>query len=169
MAGYPGRVEGPGAELVIFHGHPSWRSMLGLHAKGFLAAVAAGVLAGLLSAAIVGHLQAGWVVAAVLVVLGAALMTGLVRRRRTTYTITTRRLTIQVGLLGRQVRETRLEQIQNVNSSQSLLQRAVGVGDVFFNTAGGAAFDFAFRGVAAPRRIARSVDQALNERAIGRF
>lgn len=155
-------------ELIIFHGHPSWRSMLGLHVRGFLVAVAAGVLAGLLSAAIAGHVATGWVVAAVLVVFAAVIGRGLVRARRITYTITSHRLTIEVGLMGRQVHETRLEQIQNVNSVQSLLERALGVGDVSFDTAGGAAFDFSFRGVADPRRIVRAVDEALRQRALSR-
>ncbi|MBV8429798.1 MAG: PH domain-containing protein, partial [Solirubrobacterales bacterium] len=54
----------------------------------------------------------------------------------------------------------------NVNASQSLLQRALGVGDVSFDTAGGAAFDFSFRGVTHPRRIVRTIDAALRQRAV---
>lgn len=155
-------------ELIIFHGHPSWRSMLGLHVRGFLLATGAGVLAGLLSAAIAGHVAAGWVVVAVLVVFVLVIGRALVRRRRITYTITSRRLTIEVGLMGREVHETRLEQIQNVNTSQTLLERTLGVGDVSFDTAGGAAFDFSFRGVAHPRRIVRTVNEALRHGAISR-
>jgi uncharacterized membrane protein YdbT with pleckstrin-like domain len=153
-------------ELIIFHGHPSWRSMLAFHLKGFLLAVAAGVLAGLLSAAVSGHAGSGWVILAVLAVFVISVGRGLVRRRRTTYTITNRRLTIELGLLGREVHETRLEQIQNVNTSQSLLQRALDVGDVSFDTAGGAAFDFSFRGVSQPRRIVRTIDDALRRRVM---
>jgi uncharacterized membrane protein YdbT with pleckstrin-like domain len=155
-------------EPIIFHGHPSWRSMLGFHMKGFLLAVAAGVLAGLLSAAIAGQVGAGWVVSAVSAVFVVVITRGLIRRLRTTYTITSRRLTIEVGLLGRDLHETRLEQIQNVNTSQSLLQRALDVGDVSFDTAGGAEFDFSFRGVSQPRQIVRAVDEALRRRAVSR-
>jgi uncharacterized membrane protein YdbT with pleckstrin-like domain len=153
-------------ELIIFHGHPSWRSMLAFHAKGFALAVATGVLAGLLSTAISGHVGAGWVVLAVLAVFVVVIGRGLIRRRRTTYTITNRRLTIEVGLLARQVHETRLEQIQNVNSSQSLLERFLDIGDVSFDTGAGVAFDFSFRGVSQPRRIVRSIDLALHRRAM---
>jgi uncharacterized membrane protein YdbT with pleckstrin-like domain len=159
-------MEAGGGEQVIFHGHPSWRSMLGFHVRGFLLSVAAGVLAGVLSAAVTGHTGAGWVVAAVVLVFGAVITAGLLRRRRTTYTITSQRLTIEVGLLGREVHQTRLEQIQNVGASQSLLERALDVGSVSFDTAGGAAFDFAFRGVAHPRRIVSTVDEALRRRAL---
>lgn len=138
--------------------------MLGLHARGFLLAVAAGALAGVLSALAAGHVLAGWVLLAVLAVFVFVIARGALRRRRTTYTITSRRLTIEHGLLGREVHETRIEQIQNINASQSILERALGVGDVSFDTAGGAAFDFSFRGVAHPRRIVRLVDEALRQR-----
>ena len=143
--------------------------MLGFHAKGFLLAVAAGALAGVLSALAAGHVVAGWVILAVLLVFVIVIAQCTLRLRRTTYTITSRRLTIELGLLGREVHETRIEQIQNVNSSQSLLERALGVGDVSFDTAGGAAFDFSFRGVAHPRQIVRMVDDALRERVPSRF
>ncbi len=143
--------------------------MLGLHARGFLLAVALGALAGILSALAAGHVVAAWVILAVLVVFVSVFVRGALRRRRTTYTITSRRLTIELGLLGREVHETRLEQIQNVNASQSPLERALGIGDVTFDTAGGAAFDFAFRGVADPRRIVHLVDEALAQRTPSGF
>lgn len=151
-------------EQVLFCGHPSWRSMLAFHLKGFLLAIAVGVAAGLVSAAVTGHLEAGWVIAGVLAAFVSVLARGAVRRQRTTYTITNRRLTIEVGLLGREVHQTRLDQVQNVNSSQTPLERALDVGDVSFDTAGGAAFEFSFRGVAEPRRIVRAVDEALRLR-----
>lgn len=143
--------------------------MLGFHVRGFLLAVAAGALAGVLSALAAGHVVAVWVILAVLLVFVVVITQGVLRRWRTTYTITSRRLTIELGLLGRDVHETRIEQIQNVNSSQSLLERALGVGDVSFDTAGGAAFDFSFRGVAHPRRIVGMVDDALRQRVPSRF
>lgn len=155
-------------EQVFFHGHPSWRSMVAFHAKGLLAAILAGVAAGLLSAATSGSVQAGWVLAAVFVVFAAMLAGGLVRRRRRTYTITSRRLTVRTGIVARAVHETRLEQIQNVSARQSPLERLLGVGTVAFDTAGGAAFEFSFAGVADPHAIVRAVDHALHERALGR-
>ena len=156
-------------ESIIFHGHPSWLSMLGSHARGFLVSVAAGALAGVLSALFTGHVEAGWVIVAVLAVFVAVLMRAGLLLRRTTYTITTRRLTIELGLLAREVHETRLSQIQNVNTSQSLLERLLDVGDVSFDTAGGAEFDFSFRGVAGPRDIVRMVDDALRRHAPGQI
>ncbi len=168
MSRYAGRMEAARDERIIFHGHPSWRSMAGFHVTGFLVAVAAGALAGALGVIVAGHVATGWVVATVLAVFVFVIGVSAVRRRRTTYTITNHRLTIEVGLLGRDVHETRLEQIQNVNASQSLFQRALGVGSVSFDTAGGAAFEFSFRGVAHPRRIVRTVNEVLRPGATAR-
>jgi uncharacterized membrane protein YdbT with pleckstrin-like domain len=88
---------------------------------------------------------------------------GLVRLISTTYTITNRRLTINTGLLRRDMHETRLERVQNVNSIQSFPQRVLQIGTVDFDTAAGAEFDFKFRGVSDPRQIVRTVDRALHE------
>jgi len=150
-------------EQVFFHGHPSWRSMLAFHAKGFLLAIVVGVIAGVAGDIADGRVRALWVIAAVAVVFVAVILLGLIRRVTTTYTITDQRLTIDHGLLSRDVHETRLERVQNVNSSQSLLERVLRVGTVDFDTAGSAEYDFAFRGVANPHQIARTVDRALHE------
>jgi uncharacterized membrane protein YdbT with pleckstrin-like domain len=135
--------------------------MLDLQLRGLAAMVLAGVIAGLATAVAAGHVQVGWVIVAVLSVFAAVALVGLVRRRATTYTITTQRLTIQLGLLSRELHETQLERVQNVNSSQSLFERVLGIGTVDFDTAGGAGFDFAFRGVTDPHGIVRTVHQAL--------
>lgn len=149
-------------EQILFYAHPSWRAMLGLYARGLLAAVLAGAVVGIISAIADGSVQVGWVVAAVLVVFGLGLLRGLLERRRTTYTITSERLTIESGLLARELHETRLDRVQNVGCRQSLYERLLGVGTVEFETAG-IDFDFAFHGVADPRSIARTVSQALRE------
>jgi uncharacterized membrane protein YdbT with pleckstrin-like domain len=153
------------AEQILFHGHPSWRSILGFYVKGFLTAVVLGAIAGVLSDVADGSVQSGWVTAVVILVLALVVLTGFLRRVATTYTITDQRLTIARGLLGRDVHETRLERVQNVNCSQSLLQRLLGVGTVDFDTAGSAEFDFAFHGVGRPRQLARTVDRALQHAA----
>jgi uncharacterized membrane protein YdbT with pleckstrin-like domain len=158
-------VDSAPSEQVFFHGHPSWRSMLAFHAKGLLAAIGAGVLAGLITAAVSGSVNVLWVVVAVSAVFVFVITRGAIRRKQTTYTITSQRLTIQLGLMSRELHETRLDRVQNVSSRQSLWGRLLGVGTVDFDTAGGASFDFSFRGVAHPHRIVRTVDQALRGQA----
>ena len=137
--------------------------MLAFYVRGLLTAVVAGAIAGVVTRIANGGVRAGWVSAAVLVVFLIVLLWGLVRRISTTYTITNRRLTIRSGLLSREMHETRLERVQNVNSRQRLLERLLRVGTVDFDTAGGAAYDFKFRGVDDPARIVRTVDRALHE------
>jgi len=151
-------------EHVLFDGHPSWRSTPGFHIKGIVAAVIAGAIAGLVTRIASGHVQVGWVVAAVLAVFALVLLVGVIGRARTTYTITNERLMIQHGLLARNHQETRLERVQNVASHQSVLERMLGVGTVEFDTAGEAQYDFAIKGVANPRDIVSAVDRALRER-----
>ena len=151
-------------EHVLFDGHPSWRAMLDFHVKGTVAAVIAGAIAGLATAIANGHVQDGWVVAAVVGVLAAVLLAGAIRRARTAYTITNERLMIRHGLVARSHQETRIERVQNVASRQSMLERLLGVGTVEFDTAGEAEYDFSFQGVADPRGIVRTVDRALRER-----
>jgi uncharacterized membrane protein YdbT with pleckstrin-like domain len=121
------------------------------------------VIAGIVTAIASGHVQVGWIIAAVAVVLVVVLLSGLLERRRTTYTITSQRLTIQKGLVAKELHETRLERVQNVNSTQSVLERVLGIGTVDFDTAGGAEYNFAFKGVANPHQIVRTVDRALHK------
>ncbi len=152
-------------EYLVFRGHPSWRSMLGFYLKWLLVAVVAGTAAGVASRSAGHRAQPLWVIAGVLIVFVIGLLRGALRRARTTYTITDRRLTIELGLLSREVHEAGLDRIQNVRCRQSLTQRMLGVGTLEFDTAGGAEFDFALRGVEHPRRLARAVDRARQERA----
>ena len=137
--------------------------MVAFHLKGFALSVLAGVLAGLATAAARGHVQAGWVAAAVAVGIAIVLLSGLISRLRTTYTITDQRLTIDIGLLSRDLHQTRLERVQNVSSRQTLPQRILHIGTVDFDTAGESGFDFSFRGVSQPHEIVRTVDRALRK------
>lgn len=150
-------------EIVFFDGHPSWLALSGLFGRGLLLAVAAGVLTGLITVISAGHVQVGWVIVVVAVVFVLLLARAQLRRLQTTYAITNRRLTIETGILSRDLHQTRLERVQNVNSAQSLGERLLHVGTVTFDTAGEADFDFAFRGVENPREIVRTVDRALHE------
>ena len=148
-------------EQIFFRGHPSWLSMTRLVIKGMLGGLVLGVVAGIASTVSSGHVEVVWVVLGVLVATAACFLVGQTRRMRTTYSITSRRLAIETGLLSRDVHQTRLERVQNVNARQSLLERALGIGTVDFDTADELGFDFCFRGVDDPRAIAAHVDWAM--------
>jgi uncharacterized membrane protein YdbT with pleckstrin-like domain len=149
------------AEQVLFHGHPSWRSILDLYVKGWFVTVAAAVLVAAATDIAAGHIELGFVVLVIAFSLAAVLLVGFIQRKRTLYTITTQRLTIRTGLFARDVQETRLDRIQNVNSRQSMLERILRVGTIDFDTAAGAEYNFAFHGLADPGQVVRTVDEAL--------
>ncbi len=149
-------------EVIFFHGHPSWLSLAALLLKGLFLCVVAGAVAGIVSAISDGHVELGWIVITVVVVFVVLIVAAQIRRIQTTYSITNRRLTIETGILSRQLHQTRLERVQNVNATQSLAERIVRIGTVDFDTAGESEFDFAFRGVRDPRGIVRTVDRALH-------
>jgi len=148
-------------ETTFFHGHPSWRSILDFYFKGILLIVIAAVIAGVITA-VNNKISIPVVAAVVAAGLVVMLLLGFFRRIRTTYTISSRRLTIRIGLLSRELHECRLERVQNVNATQSILERMLAIGTVDFDTAGGSEFDFKFRGVESPQQIVRTVDRALH-------
>lgn len=156
-------MEASSEEEVLFHGHPSWRSILDVYAKGWLATLLAALLVAAITDVADAHVVVGFVVLAVAISLAVVLVVGFVKRKRTLYTITTQRLTIRTGLFARDVQETRLERIQNVYSRQSILERVLRVGTIDFDTAAGAEYNFAFHGLADPDQVVRTVDRALRE------
>jgi uncharacterized membrane protein YdbT with pleckstrin-like domain len=148
-------------ERVIFQGHPSWRAIIGFYLKGILVAAIVGVLFKLFGAG------SGTVFLVVLAIVAGTVLAGFVKRVATTYTITDRRLNIRRGIVSREVQETRLERVQNVNYRQSIYQRLVQIGDVDFDTAAGDDYNFVFAGVADPGDVVHRVDQATSTGAAG--
>jgi membrane protein YdbS with pleckstrin-like domain len=149
-------------EQIIFQGHPSWRAILGFYLKGLAIAIVLGVIAKVIGASTTS------VFLIVLVILALTLLVGFIKRWATTYTITSRRLNIKRGIVSREIQETRLERVQNVNYSQSVYQRLMQIGDVDFDTAAsGGDYDFIFYGVADPGGVVHRVDQATGVNSAG--
>lgn len=149
-------------EQIIFEGHPSWRSILAFYLKGLLIGLIIAVIAKLLGEGF------ATVFIIVLVALGISVLIGFIRRVATVYTITDRRLNIKRGIFARDIQETRLERVQNVNYSQTVFQRLLQVGDVDFDTAASDADNlFVFNGVANPLDVVRQVDKATSMNAAG--
>jgi uncharacterized membrane protein YdbT with pleckstrin-like domain len=148
-------------EQIIFEGHPSWRAILGFYLKGIVVAAILGVIAKLVGA------SSAIVFGIVLVVIALTVLVGFVKRWATTYTITNRRLNIKRGIVSREIQETRLERVQNVNYRQSVYQRLMQIGDVDFDTAATDDYNFVFVGVAEPAEVVHRVDQATGAAAAG--
>jgi uncharacterized membrane protein YdbT with pleckstrin-like domain len=158
-------VETQVGEHIIFEGHPSWRSTLGFYIKGVALAVVAGAITALVTRIADDEVVWGTVAVVVLIVLGVGLVVGFLKRLATTYTISNQRLNIRRGIVARKVQETRLDRVQNVNTTQSVLERILQVGTVDFDTAGSDDSEFAFRGVSQPEKVMAAVDRAQREHA----
>ncbi|HEY8083095.1 MAG TPA: PH domain-containing protein [Solirubrobacterales bacterium] len=148
-------------EQVIFEGHPSWRAILGFYLKGVVIAAVIGVIAKLFDT------SSATVFVIVLAIIGLTVLIGFIKRVATTYTITNRRLNIKRGIISREIQETRLERVQNVNYRQSVYQRVMQIGDVDFDTAATDDYNFVFAGVADPGDVVHRVDQATGTAAAG--
>ena len=150
-------------EDTFYDGHPSWRSIFSFYFRGLLVALVIGVIVGVVTRVAGKSVNVALVVLAVLIVMVADVVIGLVMRIATRYKITSQRLTIHLGILRRDMHETRIERVQNVNVQQSVMDRLLRVGTVTFDTAGEAGYDFAFRGVSNPDKIVRVVDAAIHD------
>jgi uncharacterized membrane protein YdbT with pleckstrin-like domain len=144
-------------ERELYEGRPSWRALMSFYAIGI--GVAGLVLV------VVGLLADSWgtAVAIAAVIAGLTLVVGYLRRIGTKYLITTQRLRISRGLVRKNVQETRLERVQNVNYQQGVLDRMLGVGSVDFDTAGTDDSEFRFEWVNHPEEVVRAVDRAVEE------
>lgn len=140
-------------ESIIYEGHPSWRSILGYYVKGLLGAVVGGAIAYALDGI-------GLAIGIFLLIFALVLLAGFIRRFATVYMITTQRLRIKRGIIARHIQQTDIERVQNVNTSQSILERMLQVGTVDFDTAGTDGADFAFAGVEEPEEVVAAVDRA---------
>jgi uncharacterized membrane protein YdbT with pleckstrin-like domain len=145
----------PGEEIV-FEGRPVWRAILSFYITGLIGAAVVGVIVAIAVSTLAGVLA--WLVLFALVVL-----VGFIRRVETRYTITNQRLRIQRGILSKNVQQTRIERVQNVNTRQSVFDRILRVGTVDFDTAGTDDSDFTFTGVGSPHRVVEAVDRAQRE------
>ena len=144
-------------ENELYAGRPSWRALMSFYAGGIGLAVLVLVILGLLA----GEWPLAAAIAAALAVL--TLLIGYLRRVSTKYLITNQRLRISRGIVRRNVQETRLERVQNVNYQQSVLDRVLGVGTVDFDTAGTDDSEFRFEWVDGPEQVVRAVDHAVEE------
>ena len=106
-------------EQVIFQGHPSWRAILGFYLKGILVAVDPRR-----DREARRRRQRHRLPDRPRRSSRVTVLVGFVKRVATTYTITDRRLNIKRGIVSREVQETRLERVQNVNYRQSRLPAA---------------------------------------------
>ncbi len=140
-------------ETVIFDGHPSWRSVLGLYLKGDALALVVGAIVWF-------AVSPGLAFSVTILLCVATAGVGSLARRGTRYVITSERLYVRQGLFSRTEQETRLDRVQDVTTRQSAFQRLLQIGTVDFDTAGEDDEGFRFTGVEDPREIVAAVHAA---------
>jgi uncharacterized membrane protein YdbT with pleckstrin-like domain len=147
-------------EQVIFEGHPSWRSILGFYVKGILLTAAIALAVAIITSIAEDDVNERLVTIVAVVGVALTILAGFIKRVATRYTITNRRLHIKRGIIAREIQETRLERVQNVNYHQSVYQRMMQIGDVDFDTAAADDYNFIFTGVAQPEQVVHQVGEA---------
>jgi len=146
----------------MFQGHPSWRSIIAFYIKGLFVVLIAAFVVAIVTNITGDGTDSSLVTLVAVVGVAVIVLAGFIKRVTVHYTITTRRLHIKRGIISREIQETRLERVQNVNYDQSVLQRLLQVGDVDFDTAAGDDFNFVFAGVANPDEVVERVDRATH-------
>jgi len=153
-------------ETLIWQGHPSWRyNLLWMVRWGLLALVPI-VVTAILSANGIGTLIPVWQWLVIsLILLAVVVVFDAIRRLRTLYQVTTRRIRIRTGILSRHTQSTSIARLQGIDVDQSLLARMLKIGDVDFDTAGTdeRAGDFRFNGVSFPYELVRQVEARLSD------
>jgi len=150
-------------ESILWKGNPSWKGLLIYYIKWTVVSLLPAALWVLLNQTM--DSPPGATIFIALTVLGIVLTyaIGWIKRTTTRYTISDQRIHIRTGIVSRQEHSTQLARVQNVNVSQSIFQRMLGIGDVDWDTAGTetSGADFRLRSVDDPSSIVRVVDQAL--------
>lgn len=139
----------PQEEELILHGHPSWlsyrKSLL-----GFLALAAVSILAQRF------HLGLAWcVTAAALALLCLAFVA--LDRMTTEYFLTSRRVEVVSGLIGRNSKEIRIADIRAIDVTQTGLNALFAVGTLEFFSSAGDEADVCFENVNRPHRLKQIV------------
>ncbi len=150
-------------ESVIWKGNPSWKGLLLYYVKWTVASLLPVALWVLLDRTMNKPPSATIFIAVTVLGLVVTYVIGWIRRTTTRYTITDQRIHIRTGIVSRREHSTQLARVQNVNISQSIFQRILGIGDVDWDTAGTEASgaDFRLRGIDDPSALVRVVDHAL--------
>jgi uncharacterized membrane protein YdbT with pleckstrin-like domain len=147
-------------ERILWQGRPSWRAQLSFFIVWIPLALLPVIIAGLVRAADRDTGLPYWQWLLISLVLVVAVVTwDAVRRYATFYVVSTQRLRVRKGILSRREQTARFDRVQNVNISQSFLDRMLKVGTVEFDTAGSDVddSDFTYAGIADPQRLVRIV------------
>ncbi len=64
------------------------------------------------------------------------------------------------GIVAREVRAIRVEDLRNINVKQSLFHRIIGIGDIEFSSSGSSGIEVVFKGVSQPMAVMKRIQNA---------
>jgi uncharacterized membrane protein YdbT with pleckstrin-like domain len=147
-------------ERILWQGRPSWRYQLSFFIVWIPLALLPVIIAGIMTA---NDLDTGlpywqWLLISILLVV-LVIAYDTLRRYATFYAVTNQRLRVRRGILSRNEQTARFDRVQNVDISQSLLDRVMHVGTVDFDTAGSGeeSSNFRFEGISDPQALVHIV------------
>ena len=153
-------------ETVVLDLHPHWwyfgKSAASTIAAMFLALVVRAQLSGAAEDAL------GFVLMVVIVVSAAWLIVDLVRWRTTYFVVTSHRVIYRQGVVAREGVEIPLERVNNVNFSQGILERLLGVGDLLIES-GGTDGQQTFTDIRTPEKVQNYIHSTIRQRVGGRM
>jgi hypothetical protein len=139
----------PQEEELLYHGHPSWLSYPKALAA-FMAFAGISILCQRL------HYGMEWcITAAALALLCLAFVA--LDRMTTEYFVTTRRVEMESGLIGRSTKEIRIADIRAIDVTQTMFAALLGVGTIDFSSAAGREAEVRFANVYRPHRLKQTV------------
>ena len=155
-------------EELIWTGHPSWRMLMIYYVKYTIISLIPAAIWVALNAVMNNPPSSAIFFGVTVVALICTYVIGWLRLRTTRYSLTSTRIHVRTGIVSRQEHSAQLTRVQNVNVSQTMFQRLLGIGDVDWDTAGtdAADADFTFRGVDDPSGLVHAADRYYGVAAV---
>lgn len=153
-------------EQLIWEGRPTWRAMLSFYIKWGILALLPVIVVAILNGVFDTDISLNLAILATIILLVAVLAIGWLLRIGTYYLITDHRIVIRRGILSRRESSASIDRVQNVNTSQSFIERMLNTGSVDFDTAGtdAADADFTFVGIDDPHGLRDKIDTVTQNR-----
>jgi uncharacterized membrane protein YdbT with pleckstrin-like domain len=153
-------------EQLIWEGRPTWRAMLSFYIKWGILALLPAVVVAILNGVFDTDISQNLAILATIILLVAVVAIGRLLRIGTYYLITDHRIMIRRGILSRRERSASLDRVQNVNTSQTFIERMLNTGRVDFDTAGSdtSDADLTFVGIDDPHGLRDKIDAVTQNR-----
>jgi uncharacterized membrane protein YdbT with pleckstrin-like domain len=153
-------------EKLIWEGRPTWRAMLSFYIKWGILALLPAIVVAILNGVFDTDISQSLAILATIILLVAVVAIGWLLRIGTYYLITDHRIMIRRGILSRRERSASIDRVQNVNTSQTFIERMLNTGRVDFDTAGSDASDadLTFVGIDDPHGLRDKIDIVTQNR-----